>query len=373
MNKILSVKSYGFEWYTELGLSEREAAARMSGCGIDWAIIQNLIDPLPGSAVKQEAPPPPYDDRRFRDALREEGIRIFEATSVFFHPEAFKNRPDLRPVDSRGQVMKQFGWYVGLCPSSEEYLKERVAIVQEVVTSLRPDGVFLSFIRFPSFWEMWMPETSRAEITEYCFCDRCLARFQSETGNTLPAGSTAARARLLQHELRSEWTRWKCSLIAGAAGALRAGAQIVPGTEVMVNGIAMGRGDYDNAVEEVLGQSLEQLSGPADQIELMFYHQILRREPTSWIAALTQEAKSRTGRTLLADIQSKADYLDPLYTAGRRRPAIPFEEFISALRAVAASPADGLLVYHWKDFLEDDLEGTGKMSRALLDFKEGTL
>src|SRR5512135_720449 len=87
MNSLVSIKSYGFEWYTEYGLSERQAAQRMREQGIDWAIIQNLSDPLPGSAVRQALPPPPYDDRRVRDALRAEGIRIFEATSVFFHPE----------------------------------------------------------------------------------------------------------------------------------------------------------------------------------------------------------------------------------------------------------------------------------------------
>ena len=66
MNSLVSIKSYGFEWYTEYGLAEKLAAQRMREQGIDWAIIQNLIDPLPGSAVRQELPLPPYDDRRVR-------------------------------------------------------------------------------------------------------------------------------------------------------------------------------------------------------------------------------------------------------------------------------------------------------------------
>ncbi len=373
MNSIVSIKSYGFEWYTEYGLSEQQAAQRMRGQGIDWAIIQNLIDPLPGSAVKQELPAPPYDDRRVRDALRAEGIRIFEATSVFFHPEFYTARPGLRPIDSQGRVMQQFGWYVGLCPSSPEYLAERTALMERVTRTLQPDGVFLSFIRFPNFWEMWMPETSREEIEEYCFCDRCLERFQLETGHHLPEGPTSQRAAVLQHELREEWTRWKCGLIARTVAALGSAAQWRPGVEVMVNGLAFGRADYRNAVAEVLGQNLEDLSGPADEIELMFYHQILRRDPGTWIQEMTAEARARTSRTLLADLQAKADYLDSLYAAGRRRPSIPFEEFVAALKAVQASPADGLMVYHWKDFLEDDARGDGRISRALVAFKEGTL
>ena len=88
---------------------------------------------------------------------------------------------------------------------------------------------------------------------------------------------------------------------------------------------------------------------------------------------MTAEARARTTGILLADLQAKADYLDPLYAVGRRKPEIPFEEFVSALRAVQASPADGLMVYHWKDFLEDDARGEGRMSRALVAFKEGSL
>ncbi len=373
MNSLVSIKSYGFEWYTEYGLSERQAAQRMREQGIDWAIIQNLTDPLPGSAVRQELPPAPYDDRRVRDALRAEGIRVFEATSVFFHPEFYQARPDLRPIDAQGHVMEPFGWYVGLCPSSPEYLAERSTMMERVARTLQPDGVFLSFIRFPNFWEMWMPETSREQIKEYCFCDRCLERFQVETGHRLPERSTSQRAALVLHELRDEWTRWKCGLIAQIVDALGSAAQWRPGVDVMVNGVALGRDDYGNAVAEVLGQNLEDLSGAAGEIELMFYHQILRRDPRRWIEAMTAEARARTTGLLFADLQAKADYLDPLYAAGRRKSEIPFEEFVAALKAVRDSPADGLMVYHWKDFLEDEVRGEGRMSRALVAFKEGSL
>jgi hypothetical protein len=88
---------------------------------------------------------------------------------------------------------------------------------------------------------------------------------------------------------------------------------------------------------------------------------------------LTEEARSRTARTLLACLQTKADYLDPLYAAGRRNPEITLHEFVAALRAVAQSSADGVMVYHWKDFLEDEAERGGFMTAALRKFKDGTL
>lgn len=372
MNGIVAVKNYGFEWYLKHGLSEMEAATAMRRHGIDWVAVQNLRDPLPSSAVIQEMPGPPYDDRRFRGALRDQGLKVFEATAVFFRPEAYAAHPDLRPMDAAGRTMEPYGWYVGLCPTSESYLAERAAVMEEVVSSLEPDGVFLAFIRFPGFWELWMPETPRAAIAEYCFCERCLTRFSSETGHQLPEGSTAVRSTLILNELREAWTAWKCGIVAGVIGRLGAAARRArPGVEVLINGVALGRADYGNAVSEVLGQSPEAIGSVADHIELMFYHQIMRRDPAEWISALTNEVRSRTGMTMLACLQGKPDYLDALYAAGRRNPTIPFEEYLAALRAVAESPADGIMVYHWVDFLENELAGDGRMVRALQDFKAG--
>jgi hypothetical protein len=142
---------------------------------------------------------------------------------------------------------------------------------------------------------------------------------------------------------------------------------------VLINGVGLGRGDYDDAVREVLGQSPEAIGEVADHIELMFYHQIMRREPVSWIRDLTREVRSRTDMTILACLQGKPDYLEPLYAAGRRNPTIPFEEYVASLRAVGESPADGVMVYHWVDFLEDELLGDGKRVEALRAFKAGTL
>lgn len=371
MNRIVAMKSYGFDWANRFGLSAAEAAATFVRQGVDWVLLQNLRDPLPGSAVDQAPPGPGYDDRRLRDALRARGLRTYESTAVFFQPASLAAHPDLRPIDAEGRPFEQVGWYAGLCPSSSSYLAARSALMEEVVATFEPDGIFLSFIRFPGFWEMWMPETPRSAIREYCFCDRCLARFQQETGIVLPEGSAAVRARVLQGELRTEWTAWKCGLIAGVVAALREAAERQrPGIEVMVNGVALGRGDYGNAVMEVLGQGLEALSGSADQVELMFYHQILRRDPVPWISAMTAEARRRTPRAILACLQGKADYLDPLYAAGRRRPTIPVAELEAALGAVAASAADGVMFYHWRDFLEDEAGG-GRMTAALRAFKDG--
>jgi hypothetical protein len=373
MSRIVAVKNYGFSWYTTFGLSEEAAAATMARQGIDWVVVQNLLDPVPGSAVDQAPPPPSYSDLRFREALRRQGIKVFEASAVFFRPSALERDPSLTPIDASGRPMTRFGWYVGLCPTSAEYLAEREETVERVVGELQPDGVFLVFIRHPGFWELWMPESAREEIAEYCFCDRCLARFGAETGIDVPGATTVERAALIIREHRDAWTRWKCDVIAGVVARLRAAARRArPDAEVFLNGVGLGRTDYGNAVAEVLGQDLDRLDKVADDLELMFYHQIQRRDPAPWIASLVEEARPRFHGKLLACLQTKPDYLDPIYAPGRRRPDIPLDEHVAALRAVGASPADGVMVYLWSDYLEDEAHGGG-LTDALRRYKDGSL
>lgn len=373
MNRIVAMKNYGFAWHTRFGLSEDAAAARMADQGIDWVVVQNLLDPVPTSAVDQAPPPATYSDLRFREALRRHGIRYFEASAVFFRPDALAADPTLRPIDATGRPVEQLGWYVGLCPTSPGYLAARAATVARVVDELRPDGVFLVFIRYPGFWEDWMPETRRADIAEYCFCERCLERFQRETGVALPDGPIADRAAILQGELRDQWTAWKCGVIADVVRELRLAArQARPDAEVFLNGAAFGRDDYGDAVREVLGQDAGRLGGAADALELMFYHQIQRRDPVPWIDSLVAEVRPLFPGRLLACLQTKPDYLDGIYAWAGRHPTIPLEEHLDALRAVARSEADGVMVYLWSDYLEDEAAGGG-LTDALRRFKSGEL
>lgn len=231
MSRLVAVKNYGIDWYTSFGMDYAEAADTLSRQGVDLVLVQNVLDPLPTTAVEQQIPAAyrerfaRYDDRSFRAALRDRGLRYYEAVSMFFNPALLRIRPDLRPVGANGIPMERFGWYVGLCPSDSSYLAERCSRIEEVVDRFQPDGIFLGWIRFPAFWELWMPETKRAEIPEYCFCERCLERFQTDTGHDLGGASTADSARILQHELRTEWTDWKCELIADVTAAAREAAR----------------------------------------------------------------------------------------------------------------------------------------------------
>lgn len=379
MSRILGVKAYGWEWSTQHGLDMPGAARRMREQGVDWVLAQNLVDPLPGSAVDQSPPAGAYDDREWTARLQDEGMRVYQSTSCFFQPEEFAAHPHLRPVDQHGDVFEPFSWYVGICPTDPVYLERKRERLAQAVAATRPDGVFLSFLRFPGFWEMWLPDaegfsgTRREDIREYCFCERCLALFSDWVGVDLGPGSVAERARVVLGELRDRWTAWKCAVVADVAMSLRAAARdVVPTADVILNSFGLGRTDFGNAVEEVLAQRFSALDAAVDHYELMFYFQIQKRDPATWIPQRVAEVREQTDRTVLADLQGGAEYLEDIYAPGRRRREITAEEWRDALRGVARSGADGVLVYSWRDLLADEAAG-GERVRRLVDYKEGNL
>ncbi|GAB6902645.1 hypothetical protein [Kineosporia succinea] len=371
---VVAVKCYGYEWHTRYGLSDVQAADRMAAHGVDWALIQNSLDPLPTSDVDQAPPTADYDDVRFRDRLRENGIRVFESSSVFFHPEANARDPRLRPVGDDGRVMSPFDWYLGASPTSRSYLAERAETVEKAVSAYQPDGVFLLFIRFPNFWEAWTPVVRREDIVEYCFSPDSLERFTEDTGIELPAGPAIETARYITNELRQEWTRWKCDVITDAVATIQASAvRARPGTEIMINGVAFSAHDRGNLAHEILGQDLGAISQHAEHVETMVYHQILARDPQTWIPEILHELRPSVKGTLLASIQTTAAYTDPPHHDRGRSPYLPPQEFAAALSGVAAGGADGVSVYHWTDVLADEVTGDGVMVDALRRYKDGSL
>lgn len=362
---IVSTKMYGYDWWSG---DYQAVADSLAGAGTNLVLAQNPIDPLPTSDVQQVRPGGGYDDLRLRRTLRERGIRCFESTAMFFQPEDYRQRPDLRPVGPDGTEMAPADWYVGLCPSDEAYLEERVQLLQRVVTELEADGLFLSFIRFPGFWETWTPGSERQALTEYCFCSRCRRQFTRDTGYGLPDDVRSAAA-LLQGELRSPWTDWKCALITAIVSQVKeAVTEVAPGIELMINKVPFVGSELDSAGEELLGQRVELLEDCAEHFEVMVYHQILMRSPAAWIPQVVSELRARTARAIVPCLQVRPTYTEGIFAGAGRREQIGPSEFQEAVTAVAASGAGGIMTYHWSDILHEDASSGGAFSSALLDY-----
>ena len=366
------MKIYDLQWCATYGMTSAEAAGSLAEDGVDTVLVGNRIDPLPTSGVDQER----YlaaggttcpDDRAWAAALRAAGLRVYQTTATFFDPAALEAFPDARPVAADGTPDPGFDWYRGICPTHEDYLAAKIARLRRVVTELEPDGLFLSFTRFPGFWENWVPGYAFAAADRFCFCPRCRTRFAADRGLDLPAGDTPDQARFILDRHGAAWTAWRCArlaeVVARIAAALRAER---PGLEIMLNTLAFPATDFGglDARREIAAQDLALLAASVDRFELMTYLQILDR-PVAWLAAVVADARRRVpDRPLLCTLQAAPLYTDGVHAGWGRPPDVSAADLDRAGRTALDAGANGLVFYHWTDFLEDEAAGGSK--RAVL-------
>jgi hypothetical protein len=366
----LGMKIYTTDWHTWYGLDYREAAAQLRDLGVSFAFTLNTVDSAPVSGTPSRVADQyrdrarDYRDRTLREALHEVGIQYYAAFSMFFDPTYLGDHPELTPVNVLGQRTRRVGWYVGLCPSSDDYLQHKLAVIERVTQAVDPDGIFLTIIRFPGFWERWVSGYQRSPSDEYCFCARCLARFSAETGIPVNGTSDLADRRRLLTDHRSEWTDWKCDVITDIVARVRQTVRASRSPcEVAFNTLPFRMADFGNAVEEVFGQHRGRLADLVDTFELMTYHQVLNREP-AFVTHVANETKQRTGKRVYCTIFTRPRYLDGIYAADGRRASIPVDELAAVLQAVVDSEADGV-VLRWEDYLEDLRDGDDRKLRVI--------
>jgi len=354
----VGMKNYDNDWFLRYGLSYQDAARCLSDWGVTFIMTQSRYIPMPDSAVESEVKPSlderysALDEREFRDALRKEGIECWITVCMFFDPYAMDREPSLIPIGSDGKPMKKIDWYIGIAPSMDKYIELKTFAIAEAVKALDPDGIFMSFTRWPGFWELWTPDRSRADFPEYSFDPYTLDRFSHETGVTIPNLDPVKAYEWIEANVREVWTSWKCKLVKDTIRLVKdTCCQIKPGTRIMLNMLPFGSNYFENAQETTFGQNLEELSEVVDIFEVMTYHQILKR-PIDWIPAIGTEVKQRTGRKTICTLQARPLYLDGIHARENRSPAIDVNEFSEAVQAIEASNLDGIVVFVWSDLLE---------------------
>ncbi|MFC1936487.1 hypothetical protein ACFLYP_02340 [Chloroflexota bacterium] len=357
----VGVKVYDSDWFIKYKLSYAEAAKTLKDWGCSFVLAQSKYLPMPDSAVKSEAGPDSSDryaqlsDRAFRDALSAEGVDYWATVCMFFDPYEIEKNPELRPVGSDGEPMEMVDWYIGIAPAQEVFVKQRVDQIVNAVKALEPKGVFLSFMRWPGFWELWKPESAKLEFPEYCFSAHVLGKFSEDLSIEIPAGETKFQADFIFSNHRATWVEWKCEQVLQVIRNLKEKIrEIDPDIQIMLNTLPFGNADYGNAQKSYFGQDIERLNQVVDVFEVMTYHQILNR-PVEWIPRIGKEIKERTGKKTYCTIQVKPHYIDGIHKGYMRNEAISVGEFDHTVRLVEEHDLDGVVIFVWSDLLEEML------------------
>lgn len=367
----VGMKIYDNVWYLRHRLEPEQAADILHDMGVTYVMAQSKLLPMQDTAIESEVTPEEaarfetLDDRAFRDALGDRGISYFASLNIGFDPKFIANHEDLLPIDQHGCREEKADWYIALPPDRRANIDQKVAQLEKAVSALQPDGVHLGFIRWPGFWEVWLPDIDRSEMPDFCYGPESLATFARDTGVDVPTTDPVAAARLIAASHRKVWGDWKSRVTAQAVATIRAAlSAIKPDIKIAINTLPFFPTDFGNAVEEVFGQGVTHLSPVSDVFEVMAYHQILRRD-ASWPAAIGTDVKQRSGATTVCTIQGSALYLDGMHADRGRAETISTEEFVEAVDALESSEVDGLCVFTFTDFLDmrDTDDGRRRIER----------
>jgi hypothetical protein len=365
----LGMKIYDNDWHLRFGLSYQYAAKLLRDWGVTFVIAQCRLMPMPDSAVKSEVSPEwatrfaNYDDRKFRDALAQVDILYVPSCIMFFDPAALTSDPTLAAIDAAGKRLEPIDWYVGIPPTARSHIAAKLRAIEAAVRELEPDGIHLGFMRWPGFWELWMPDHRREDFPEYSYDRETLEQFQAATGTILPSLDPVQAASYLRTAASEDWVAWKCRVVVDVIRRVKETVRRVgPEIPLVLNTVPFGHLDFDNAIEKVFGQRFESLAEVVDVFEVMAYHQILRRPP-EWIPRIGEEVKARTGRTTVCTLQAVPLYLDGMHAKEKRSRTLEAREFERATELVAQSGVDGMVFFIWTDFLRQLLD-QGDSSRV---------
>lgn len=373
----LGFKIYDNDWFLKYEMMPEQAADVLAGMGATFVISQSRYLPMQDSAVESQVGEAEQryqklDDYAFRTALRERGIAYFGCLNICFDPNFAAAHPGLLPVDQFGRTEEKQDWYIGLPPDRRENLLHKQSILEQAVPALDPDGIHLGFVRWPGFWEIWLPDVDRAKMPDYCYSPETLRKFCAAMDVDLPLIDPQGSARMIAERYRREWRDWKCAVTVDAIGQMRRAVQAKrPGTAIAINTLPFVRSDFENAVEEVFGQDIARLSEVVDVFEVMSYHQILRRD-VHWPAAVGSDIKRRTSKQAICTLQAKALYLEGMHAGRGRSTHISAEEFVRAVDELEESPVDGMCVFTFSQILDAMATAEGsRMVDRLKRFRRG--
>ena len=356
------LKAPTYDWFWKYGLTYDQAIEKLQYMGVDFIMCHN--EHLPGASTAVPASVPPhlsqqfasYDEHIFRDKLRKAGIGYVGQVHYGFNESLMHCHGNVA-VDQYGKNSEKIDWYVGVCPTCDAYNDALCGNLERAMRDYAMDGAFLGFMRYPGFWELWLPGTDETKWPEYCFCERCIAKFEAASGIKVPTGAAQTPGQWIHANCREQWVRFKCGVIHDIIGRFRGVVQQYnPQGKIILNTVPFDPAHFGGNGRTLFGQDPSLLADVVDIFEIMGYHQILGL-PYQWIGEAGDYFKQITGgRHVCLTAQGKALYTQGMHSGKGRAETINNDEFRRALQTIRDSKADGAIVFTWSDFLSNEYE-----------------
>ncbi len=302
-----------------------------------------------------------YSKKEFRELAKKNEISTFIIVPIFYNPEELQKRPDLFAITSAGEKANE-EWVSFVCPSREDYRKQRIEYINELIRQLNPDGLSLDFIRYFVFWEKIYPDRTLNSIVNTCFDPFCLDKFQKDTDIKISQkiSHAAEKAKWIMENYIQEWTDWKCRVITSMVKDITEEARkIKPEIVINVHAVPWRENDFGGAAKIIAGQDFVDIAPHTDFLSPMCYSHMLKRTPP-WISSVVKDIYRQTNSKIIPSIQVKEAYLND---------TLSIHEFRRSLEEALKAPSKGVVFWSW-EALEKDPKKKGEIKALIQTIKQ---
>jgi len=265
---------------------------------------------------------------------RAQGAATYAEFATFRGDYLLEKYPDVAPIGRDGLPIPKTKRFLGACPSAPQLLLDKTAALRKLVREQPVAGVWLDYLQFHCDFELPDPP-----LDQSCFCDRCLARFERDTGLVPHGRTTAEKAAWLLSNVADSWTEWKCGVIAGFAAAARCILdEERTGTKLGVFSCPWTDDEYGGALRRIVAEDVDRLHVVIDVFSPMVYQAKCGRPP-EWVGHYTRWLVDRVAA--LNARRQRAVEVWPIVEAEGASPA----ELETILRGALDGGATGVMFY----------------------------
>jgi hypothetical protein len=207
-----------------------------------------------------------------------EGLKVFAEFATLNGKGYVDKHPEAWPIDKNGNKVEPATWFMGVCPTDLGFKQYRIDELKKLLRKFDIDGIWMDYLHWHAQFED--PEPI---LPETCFCEHCLASFQSASGIEVAEGSTSKKSEwILTHHERS-WRNWRCAVITGWVRDFKTVInQEKPGALLGVYHCPWDDDDFNGARRRILGLDYDSLKEIVDVFSPMVYHGRMGKSP-EWV------------------------------------------------------------------------------------------
>ena len=282
-------------------------------------------------------------NEKMMEQARAEGMKVYAEFPVLNGKNYVDKHPEAWAVAKNGNKVEPAGWFMGVCPTEPGFRQNRMDELGILLGKYNLDGIWMDYLHWHAQFEEPEPV-----LPETCFCEHCLAGFQSASGISIPQGSTAKKAEWILSNHDNEWRTWRCSVIVGWVRDFR---QILnherPGALLGIYHCPWEDDEFNGARRRILGLDFDMLREFVDVFSPMLYHGRMGKDP-EWVKENVEWFCNR-----LNIKAGKFPKVWPIVQAYNDPGIISAGEFEMVLRYAAGAEATGVMMFTVNAVAED--------------------